>query len=232
MENYPYANNIKNWNVNDRPREKLMANGSSSLSDSELLSILIGTGTRNKTAVQLAKELLHSVQNNLDVLGKTPLSEIKKINGIGSAKAVTIVAALELGRRRASIDLPERPAFYSSEAVSQYMGPRLADLIHEEFWILFLSRSLRLITKQKLFSGGLHSVSADVKMIIKKAVEHSAGAIVLVHNHPSGSPDPSEADIIFTNKVKEACLIFDISLSDHVIVAGKNYYSFRDNIQI
>jgi DNA repair protein RadC len=220
---------ITDWAVEDRPREKLIRKGISSLSDAELLGILISSGTKDKSAVDLGRELLGMVSNNLNGLGKLSINDLKKLHGIGTARAVTIAAALELGRRRKLAEVPESPQIKSSGDVASIFQPLLSDLLHEEFWILFLNRSNRVIARMKLSQGGISGTVTDVRIIMKKAVEHLASGIIVCHNHPSGNLNPSEADSKITKKIKEAGEILDIQLLDHLIISDKDYYSFADN---
>ena len=220
---------ITDWAVEDRPREKLIARGISSLSDAELLAILINSGTRNKSAVDLGRELLSVVSNNLNSLGKLSVADLKKIRGIGPARAVTISAALELGRRRKLAEVPEVPQIKCSKDVADIFQPLLSDLSHEEFWVLFLNRSNRVIERMKLSQGGISGTVTDVRIILKKALEYLASGIIVCHNHPSGNLNPSESDSKITRKIKEAGDLMDIQLLDHIIISEKDYYSFADN---
>ena len=223
---------ITDWAVEDRPREKLIRKGISTLSDAELLAILISSGTRKKSAVDLGRELLSSVSNNLNSLGKLSISDLLKFRGIGPARAVTISAALELGRRRNIAELPDAGQIKCSKDAADIFQPLLSDLHHEEFWILFLNRSNRVIDRMKLSQGGISGTVTDVRIIMKKAVEFLASAIIVCHNHPSGNLNPSDADSKITGKIKEAGSIMDIQLLDHIIIPGKDYYSFADNALI
>ena len=220
---------ITEWAEEDRPREKLLKKGVFSLSDAELLAILISSGTRELSAVDLSRELLKLVNNNLVTLGKLSVEEISSIRGIGSAKAVTIVAAMELGRRRQSAESPLDKQIKMSSDVFDIFQPMLADLSYEEFWAVFLSRANRVIGKMKISQGGVSGTVTDVRLVMKKAVESLSSGIIICHNHPSGNITPSDADKKITKKIKEAASFFDIQLLDHVIIAGKNYYSFADN---
>lgn len=220
---------IKDWAKEDRPREKLVAKGPSALSDAELLAILISTGTKEKSAVDLGRELLKRAGNNLNTLGKLELSDIRKVAGIGEAKAVTIAAALELGRRRKMATPPMRAQVRSSRDAADIFQPLLADLKHEEFWLLFLSRSNKEISRMKLSQGGISGTVIDVRIIMKKAVECLASGLILCHNHPSGNSSPSEADIQLTRKIRDAGKLMDVNLLDHIIICGNDYYSFADN---
>jgi DNA repair protein RadC len=219
---------IKEWAVEDRPREKLLAHGIQSLSHSELIAILIGSGTRNQSAVELARRILSNANNDLDQLGRFTVSDFMKIKGIGKAKAIAIVSALELGRRRKLSESSDRLKITSSGDVFEVLYQHLVDLSHEEFWILLLNRSNKIIEKRKISQGGIAGTVTDIRMILKFAIEALASSIILCHNHPSGNLQPSEADIHITQKLKEASAIMDIGLLDHVIIAGKRYYSFAD----
>jgi DNA repair protein RadC len=220
---------ITDWAVEDRPREKLYLKGTASLSDAELLAILIGSGTRKKSAVDLGREMLLLVNNNLNSLGKLSISDLTKIHGIGNARAITIAAALELGRRRKLSEVPDVPQIKCSKDVFDLLGPLLSDLLHEEFWILFLNRSNKVINRMKLSQGGISGTVTDVRMVMKKAIENLASGIIVCHNHPSGNLNPSESDTRITQKIKEAGNLMDIQLLDHLIVSEKDYYSFADN---
>jgi DNA repair protein RadC len=220
---------ITDWAVEDRPREKLIQKGTGSLSDAELLAILISSGTKDKSAVDLGRELLLMVNNNLNNLGKLTIGDFTRIHGIGKARAVTISAALELGRRRKAEEQPEIPQIRSSKDVFELISPVLADLPYEEFWILFLNRSNKVINRVKLSQGGISGTVTDVRIIMKKAVESLASGIIVVHNHPSGNLNPSESDTRITQKIKESGNILDVQLLDHLIVSDRDYYSFADN---
>jgi DNA repair protein RadC len=220
---------ITDWAVEDRPREKLIAKGMSSLSDAELLAILISSGTRNKSAVDLGRELLGLAGNNLNSLGKLSVAELRKIRGIGPARAVIISAALELGRRRKLAELPEVSQIKCSRDVADIFQPVLSDLAHEEFWVLFLNRSNRVTGKMKISQGGVSGTVTDVRIIMKQAVEFLASGIIVCHNHPSGNLNPSESDSKITHKIREAGNLLDIQLLDHIIISGMDYFSFADN---
>jgi len=220
---------ITDWAAEDRPREKLLEKGASGLTDAELLAILINSGTRDKSAVDLGRELLGTVNNNLNSLGKLTVSDLRKLNGIGNARAVTILAALELGRRRKLAEVPDPQQIKCSQDVADIFHPLLSDLAHEEFWILFLNRSNKVINRMKLSQGGISGTVTDVRMVMKKAIEYLASGIIVCHNHPSGNLNPSESDSKITLKIKEAGNLMDIQLLDHIIVSGKDYYSFADN---
>jgi DNA repair protein RadC len=220
---------ITDWAVEDRPREKLIQKGTSSLSDAELLAILISSGTKEKSAVDLGRELLGLVDNNLNSLGKLTIADLKKIRGIGTARAVTIAASLELGRRRKLAEAQDIPQIRSSKDVADIFQPILSDLLHEEFWILFLNRSNKVINKMKLSQGGISGTVTDVRIVMKKAIEYLASGIIVCHNHPSGNINPSESDSKITQKIKDAGNLMDIQLLDHLIISDKDYYSFADN---
>ena len=223
-ENY----SIKQWAKDDRPREKLLMKGAETLSDSELLAILIVNGTRSKTAIDLAKEILALGKNNLPELGKLTVKELMKIKGIGEAKAITVVAALELGRRRQAMNYREKAVMTSSNDVANYLQSLLKDYRHEVFAVLFLNRANKINHFQIVSEGGITGTVADPRIILKKALEEDAVGIILCHNHPSGSLKPSSADLELTKKIKEAAKFFDIKVMDHLIVSDAGYYSFSD----
>lgn len=219
---------IKSWAEADRPREKLQKMGKQTLSDAELLAILLGSGSRNETAVDLAKRILKSVNNNLNELGKASLSALMKFKGIGAAKAITIVAALELGRRRQATAIIDRPQIKSSRDAYNIVAHQIMDLLHEEFWILLLNRGNRVVQSKKVSSGGTAGTVVDAKIIFKIAIEASAAHLILCHNHPSGNLMPSQADVVVTKKIVEAGRLLDITVLDHLIIGGVGYYSFAD----
>lgn len=228
-----YENNfkkisIKNWAEDDRPREKLLLKGKSSLSDAELIAILISTGTKNDSAVDLAKKILSLASNNINELGKFSVIDLKKVKGIGEAKAISIIAALELGRRRKEETVFERKQILTSKDIFDYFYPILSDFKHEEFWMLLLNRTNKIIGSKKISEGGVQGTVADPKIIFKYAIEELASSIVLCHNHPSGNTKPSEEDIRLTQKIKDAGKFLDIQVLDHLIIGGKCYYSFND----
>jgi len=220
---------ITDWAVEDRPREKMIQYGTSTMSDAELLGILISSGTKEKSAVDLGRELLSMANNNLTTLGKLTITDLTKIHGIGNARAVTIAAALELGRRRKLAEIPDVIQIKCSKDVADIFQPILSDLLHEEFWILFLNRSNRVINRMKLSQGGISGTVTDVRLAMKKAIECLASGIIVCHNHPSGNLNPSESDSKITQKIKEAGNLLDIQLLDHLIISDKDYYSFADN---
>jgi DNA repair protein RadC len=219
---------IKQWAKDDRPREKLLMKGAETLSDSELLAILIVNGTRSKTAIDLAKEILILGKNNLPELGKLTVKELMKIKGIGEAKAITIVAALEIGRRRQAMTYREKAVMTSSNDVANYLQTILKDYRHEVFAVLFLNRANKINHFQIVSEGGITGTVADPRIILKKALEEDAVGLILCHNHPSGSLKPSSADLELTKKIKEAAKFFDIKVMDHLIVSDAGYYSFSD----
>jgi DNA repair protein RadC len=221
-------NSIKNWAIDDRPREKLLSKSPEALSDSELLAILIGNGTRQKSAVDLAREILLLGKNNLNELGRLSLKEFQKVKGIGEAKAITILAALELGRRRQGAILLDKPVIKESRDIASYLQNRFKDLPYEVFAVLFLNRANRINHFEVVSQGGITGTVADPRIILKKALEEEAVSIILCHNHPSGSLRPSRADEELTQKIKEAARYFDIRVMDHIIVSESGYYSFAD----
>jgi len=225
---YPTKLTIKTWAEEDRPREKLLLKGRAALSDAELIALLIGSGNRNASAVELSKEILAGVDNRLNQLAKLSVQDLMKHRGIGEAKAVSIAAALELGRRRRTAEGIRRNKITSSKDVYMVLGPRLEDLNHEEFWIILLNRANMIIGRHEISKGGVSGTVADSKIIFKLAIENLASAIILCHNHPSGNLKPSDADIKTTEKLKKAGLIMDIPILDHVIVADSGYCSLAD----
>jgi DNA repair protein RadC len=219
---------IKNWAVEDRPRERLLSKGIQSLSNTELIALLIGSGTKEISAVELARKILIKADNNLNLLGKFSVDDLQKQKGIGKAKAISIIAALELSRRRKMSEALERTKITSSKDAYNVIYPLISDLQHEEFWVMLLNRSNKIIDKNKISQGGVAGTVIDVKIILKKALEKLASSVILFHNHPSGNIEPSEADIGITRKLKEAAEIMDIKLLDHIIVADNSYFSFLD----
>ena len=229
MENFNKpSTSIKNWAIDDRPREKLVSKGASSLSDSELLAILINNGYKEKSAVEIAKEILRAGNNNLNELGKLTLKEFKKIKGIGEAKAITIAAALELGRRRQAATYLEKTIIRSSSDIAEYLRANIKDYAYEVFSILFLNKANKINHFEIISRGGITGTVADPRIILKKALEQNATSIVLCHNHPSGNLKPSRADEELTVKIKEAAKYLDIRVMDHIIVSEEGYYSFSD----
>lgn len=229
MSFYPKNNlSIKTWAEEDRPREKMLLKGRHSLSEAELLAILIGSGSKEESAVGLAQRILHSVENNLHKLGKSSLSELMKFKGIGQAKAISIAAALELGRRRQLSQIRSKPQITSSREAFQVIAPLLMDLPHEEFWILLLNRANRVIAREQVSIGGVSGTVVDAKIIFRKAIEGNACSLILCHNHPSGNLQPSQADIDLTHKLVAAGKHLDILVLDHLIIAETGYYSMAD----
>ena len=220
--------NIKAWAEADRPREKLALKGKSTLSDAELVAILIGSGNKNETAVELSKKILASINNDLNQLGKLTIAYLIKFNGIGEAKAISIIAALELGRRRKTADVDKRPKVNSSKDAYNSISPLLSDLQHEEFWVIYLNRNNEILKQENISKGGVSGTIADSKIIFKSAIESLASAMILCHNHPSGNLKPSNADIQLTKKLQEAGIMLDIPVLDHLIIGEKDYFSFSD----
>lgn len=216
------------WAEDDRPREKLLLKGVSALSDAELIAILIGSGNREESAVDLCKRILNTQQNNLNKLARLSVVELQKFKGIGEAKAISIVAALELGKRRRLEDALKETQIKGSHTAFEILQPLIGDLTYEEFWVLYLNQSNILLNKQLLAKGGITSTLVDVRLILKKALEYSAVGIVLAHNHPSGKLTPSDSDRNLTKKIKDAAQLMDIKIIDHIIVTEKSYYSFAD----
>jgi DNA repair protein RadC len=219
---------IKNWAEDDKPREKLMLKGKTALSDAELVAILISSGSRNESAVSLSKRILASVDNNLNALGKLSLRQLMGFKGIGEAKAISITAALELGRRRRTEETLELHKITSSKAVFEIMQPIIGELPHEEFWVLYLNNSNKVIYKSQLSKGGITGTVVDVRLIFKTALEHNATSVILSHNHPSGKLQASDADKEITKKLKLAGEHLDIKVLDHIIITENGYFSFQD----
>ena len=223
---------IKSWATEDRPREKLMSKGASVLSTAELLAILIGSGNKKESAVDLSKRILVSVQYNIHELAKLSLKKLTAFHGIGPAKAIAIVTALELGKRRQLETFIQKPKISSSQEVFSMMQPLMGSLAHEEFWVLYLNNSNEVLSKHQLSKGGITATLVDVRLLFKKAIEMSAVAIVICHNHPSGTLNPSREDKQITKKIKDGGLSLDIKLLDHLIITEKSYFSFADNGEI
>lgn len=224
QNNFP----ITHWSEDDKPREKLMLKGKSALSDAELIAILIGSGNRNESAVDLSKRILGSVDNNLNALGKLSISQLMNFKGIGEAKAISIIAAMELGRRRRAEDAVELTKITSSKVVFEMMQPIIGELPHEEFWILYLNNSNKVISKSQLSKGGITGTLVDVRLVFKTALETGATSLILCHNHPSGALTPSDADKQITRKLKLAGDSLEIKVLDHLIVTENHYFSFVD----
>jgi DNA repair protein RadC len=219
---------IPRWAEDDRPREKLINKGKSALSDAELLAILIRSGTRSESAVELARKVLDQASGSLVELSRMGCSDLMRFKGLGEAKALSIIAALELGRRRREAEVQEKQRIGSSRDVFEYFQPVLADLKYEEFWVLLLNRGNRIIRKISISEGGISGTVADPRRIFIAALEHTASSIILCHNHPSGNVQPSEADIRLTKKIKDAGALLEIQVLDHVIIGEENFYSFAD----
>jgi DNA repair protein RadC len=227
MEEKTYFS-IKYWAEDDKPREKLALKGRTALSDAELLAILIGSGSRNESAVELSKRILASVQNNLNALGKMSINQLMTFKGIGEAKAISIIAAVELARRRKSEEATQLVKITSSKIIFEIMQPLIGELPHEEFWVLYLNNSNKVIKKEQLSKGGITGTVVDVRLILKLALENNATSLILSHNHPSGRLEPSEPDIEITQKLKLAARQLELSVIDHIIVTENGYYSFAD----
>ena len=219
---------IKNWEDTDKPREKMISQGKTALSNAELLAILLGSGSADESAVELSRRILASVNNSLTTLGKQSLQQLQAFKGIGQAKAITILAATEMGRRRVAETPEPQPKIEVAHNVFALMQPLIGELPHEEFWVLYLNSTNRVIHKARLFSGGITHTTVDVRLLFKTALEQGAIALILVHNHPSGSTTPSKEDIELTQRVKTAGDMLDIKLLDHVIVTEKEYLSLLD----
>jgi DNA repair protein RadC len=226
----PYENkiSIKSWAEADRPREKLSGQGRRALTDAELIAILIGSGSRDESAVELSKRILHHYGNDLNNLGKASISELSKFKGIGEAKAISIIAALEIGRRRNDTDAKTPDAIGVSGDAFKIMHRYFRDLNHEEFWILLLNQSAKVIAKELVSKGGIAGTVADPKIIFHLALQHNAVSVVLMHNHPSGNLKPSQQDIDLTKKIAAAGRMLDINIRDHLIVTNDGYYSLAD----
>ncbi len=219
---------IKEWAVEDRPREKMLVKGIRALSEAELIAILIGSGNLDESAVEVARRIMASVNNNLNELGKKTINDLQKFKGIGPAKAITIAAAMELGRRRKESEPDEKPKVVTSADCAAIFKPLLSDISHEEFWVLLLNRNNLVIDKMMVSQGGISGTVIDVRIILKMALDKLACSIILCHNHPSGNLIPSEADKDITKKIKEAGKHMDIPVLDHLIIANDAYFSFAD----
>ena len=219
---------IKNWAMEDRPREKLLSMGLKSLTDAELLAIIIGSGQKNESAVEVAKKVLGLAQNNLNELGKLSIKNLEKVRGIGETKAITLIAALELGRRRKLSELKKKQKITNSRDAFDFVQPYVEDLSYEEFWVLYLNRSNRVIDQKKISQGGVSGTVIDVRIILKHAIEKLASSLIISHNHPSGNLQPSESDIQITKKIKDAAKFHDLQVLDHIIISDQNYFSFAD----
>lgn len=219
---------IKKWSENDRPREKLIAKGKNALTDAELIAILIGSGNRQESAVALSKRILASVDHKINALGKLSVKQLTNFKGIGEAKAITIVAGLELGRRRREEDMPIEPKITCSKDVFNILRPIIGDLEHEEFWVLFLNNANKVIQKKQISIGGKTGTLVDARIVFRLALEYSATGIIIGHNHPSGTLNPSQSDKKITQKLKQAGQTLDIQLLDHLVITEKDYFSFAD----
>ena len=226
--NYETRIGIKSWAEEDRPREKLSSQGRRALTDAELIAILIGSGSREETAVELSKRILHHYGNDLNKLGKASINELSNFKGIGEAKAISIIAALEIGRRRNDFETKAPEMVGGSKDAYNIMRRHLVDLNHEEFWILLLGRSQKVLSKELVSKGGLSETVIDPKIIFGMALQHMATGIILIHNHPSGSLKPSQADIHLTKRLVDAGKIMSINILDHLIISDEGYYSFAD----
>ena len=229
MTDYKNSFTIKQWNEDDRPREKLLKKGKVALSDAELIAILIGSGNREESAVELSKRILSSIDNSLNKLGKLSVTDLTKFKGIGEAKAISIITALELGRRRRLEEALEKPKISSSKSVFDVMQPIIGELQHEEFWIIFLNNANKIQLKTQMSKGGITGTLVDTRLIFKQALELAATGLILCHNHPSGTLKPSTSDINLTNKIKKGGEVLDIKVLDHLIITEKEYYSFADD---
>lgn len=227
MQPYDHTT-IKDWSVEDRPREKLLKSGVQTLSNAELIALLIGSGTREANAVHVARNILASAGNNLQELAMLTTDDLLKIKGIGTARAITLLAALELGKRKNSSYNGEAVMIKNSQTAFEVLVPTLGGLQHEEFWIIILNRAHKVIKTEKISQGGLTGTVIDTRMILKHALDKRATSLIIAHNHPSGNRKPSDADVKITRKIKNAAEIMDIQVLDHIIVAGDHYFSFAD----
>ena len=228
MGAYQAKQSIKFWNEDDRPREKLWLKGRSALSDAELLALIIGSGTRDETAVGLCRRILGAVDNNLNELGKLSAAELCKFKGIGRARGVAIVAAMELGRRRRKQVALKRRQITSSRDAFEVLQPLIGDLAHEEFWVIYLNNSNRILQTVCLSKGGITGTLVDIRLLFKQCMQIGAVSVILSHNHPSGTLRPSESDKALTSKIKKAGNNLDVNLLDHLIITEKTYFSFAD----
>ncbi len=228
MEYYEGKISIKAWAEEDRPREKLLGQGRRTLTDAELIAILIGSGSRDESAVELSKRILHHYKNDLNALGKASVAELSKFKGIGEAKAISIIAALEIGRRRDDTEAKTVEQITCSRDAYNILYRQFADLNHEEFWILLMNRSNKVLGTHLISKGGLATTVVDPKIIFQVALEHHANAIILAHNHPSGSLKPSAEDLSLTKKITTAGKILEINIFDHLIFTDQSYFSFGD----
>lgn len=220
---------IKQWQEDERPREKLKAKGANTLSNAELIAIILGSGNREETAVDIARNLITSNGNSLRELSKVPIDKLTEIKGIGPSKSISIAAVFEIAVRFSSTEIKSLTQIQSSAYAAKIISPLLRDLSHEECWVMYLNRANKLISKERLSIGGVSATVMDVKIVIKNALEKLASSIILIHNHPSGNPKPGENDKVQTRLLKDAAALFDISLLDHLIIAGDEYFSFADD---
>lgn len=219
---------IKRWAEEDRPREKLLLKGKAALSEAELIAILIGSGNKEQTAVELSQHILNQCENDLNSLARLSVKDLQKFKGIGEAKAISIVAALELGRRRKDSEPSRRLKVTSSKDAFEMIRGDLMDLNHEEFWLVLLKRNNEVLKKEMISRGGVSGTVVDAKIIFKRALEETASGLILAHNHPSGNTKPSQEDINLTKRIKEAGKSLDISVLDHLIITDSSYFSFAD----
>lgn len=219
---------IRDWAEDDRPREKLLNKGAAALSDAELFAILIGSGNKNESAVELCKRILGDNHNNLNELARLSITDLAKYKGIGEAKAISIVAALEIGKRRKTNEVLERTKITQSSDLFELFEPALLDLNHEEFWVAFMNGANKVLETKRLTQGGMKQTVVDVSMLLRIALERSAHAVAVAHNHPSGENYPSREDLQITQKIKTGCDAIGVRLLDHIIIAGGRYYSFAD----
>lgn len=219
---------IKNWVEEDRPREKMVQKGPAALTDAELLALLISSGTKERSAIDLARDILALAHNNVHELGKLSLTELTKVKGIGTARGITIAAALELGRRRQQSEGLKRPTVSSSQTAADILIPLMRDLNHEVFYVMYLNQANKIIKYEAISSGGITATVADIRIILKNALLNGANQLIVAHNHPSGNLKPSKADLDLTKKLKDSAMMMDIRLLDHIIVAGNNFTSLND----
>lgn len=227
-EQQPNNKGIKHWAIDDRPREKLMQKGATALSDAELIAIIFSNGTKHRSAVDLARDLLRTAEHDLNRLARMTLIDFQKINGIGPAKAVALMACLELGRRRKSITVKEESHILSSKTAFEIIYPKLQDLVNEVFYVIYMNQNNKVVSQGKISEGGITGTVVDTRILIKNALDHRATSIIVAHNHPSHSLKPSNADITITTQIKEAAALFNIRLFDHIIIGGNSYFSFAD----
>ena len=228
MAKTPTHLSMKSWSQDDQPREKLLSQGKKSLSNAELLTILIRTGSKGESGLSLCQRILGDHQNDLYKLGSLSVKDLMQYKGMGEAKAITVVAALELGRRRQQAEMKEKKVIASSKDAYQYIAHRLQDIPFEEFWVILLNRSLKVIREVRISSGGIHATVVDPRIVLKYAIESLANSMILVHNHPSGTLRPSQEDKKLTSKLKEAGKFMDVKVTDHLIITDNGYFSFAD----